>query len=403
VSALRAVANEPSPGGADVIVIGAGVTGLSSAWWLARSGVDVLVLDKGVVGWEASGRNGGGASHFQSPLFHEEQRLWPQMDDLLGYTTEYRRERVIFATTEHHLMQYHRMSEIYRELGYEVDRLDPGDVRAIVPMAGDNVTGGIHLRFGGQANPQRTVQAYAWALQDLGGRILQHTPATRIVTEGGRVTGVETPRGVFACGHVVVAAGPQMESLLAPLGLDLPLACGRAEMIVTEPAPLMSIGGVDGNGLYGRQTLRGNLAYGGGPHEWLDVDALGPRRRPSTPILRNLAKRVAELLPGAAHLRVIRSWAGVVENTPDGLPVLDRPADPGNLTIATMSGVGFGLSPATGHAVRDLVLEGACTFADIGKFGLSRFSGLPGDWRETRGWRPTTHAQAVEASARTPF
>lgn len=391
------LASETAGPGAQVIVIGAGVTGLSSAWWLARSGADVLVLDKGVVGWEASGRNGGGASHFQSPLFHEEQRLWPQMDELLGYSTEYRRERVIFATTEHHLVQYLKMAEIYRSLGYDVDQLDPAQVRERVPMAGDNVTGGIHLRFGGQANPQRTVQAYAWALQDLGGRVLQHTPATRIVAQGGKVTGVETPRGVFACDHLVVAAGPQMEGLLAPLGLKLPLACGRAEMIVTEPAPMMSIGGVDGNGLYGRQTLRGNLAYGGGPHEWLDVGPLGPSRRPSTPILRNLAKRVAELLPGAAHLRVIRSWAGVVENTPDGLPVLDRPSDPGNLTIATMSGVGFGLSPATGHAVRDLVLEGRCTFADIAKFSLSRFAGLPDDWRETRGWRPTTHPEAEAA------
>src|SRR6186713_691958 len=78
--------------GASVIVIGAGVTGLSAAWWLARSGLDVVVIDKGIVGWEASGRNGGGASHYQSPLFAEEQRMWPMMDELLGYPTEYRRE-----------------------------------------------------------------------------------------------------------------------------------------------------------------------------------------------------------------------------------------------------------------------------------------------------------------------
>ncbi|MBV8681458.1 MAG: FAD-binding oxidoreductase [Caulobacteraceae bacterium] len=385
--------------GASVIVIGAGVTGLSSAWWLARSGVDVLVIDKGIVGWEASGRNGGGASHYHSPLFHEEQKLWPQMDELLGYTTEYRRERVIFATTEHHLENYRRMAEICRGLGYRVDDLDPAQVRSFVPLAGDNVTGGIHLRFGGQANPQRTVQAYAWALQDLGGRVFQHTPALRIVTAGGRVSGVETPRGVLGCDHLVVAAGPQAEALLAPIGLRLPLAPARAEMIVTEPAPLMPVGGADGNGLYGRQTLRGNLAYGGGPHEWLDVDALGPRRRPSTPILRNLAKRVAELLPRGAHLRVIRSWAGVVENTPDGRPVLDRIADPGNLTVATMSGVGFGLSPATGHAVRDLVIDGRCSFADLGKLTLARFKDTPADWRERQGWLPTTHEQALAAMA----
>jgi sarcosine oxidase subunit beta len=162
---------------------------------------------------------------------------------------------------------------------------------------------------------------------------------------------------------------------------------------------MMPVGGADGNGLYGRQTLRGNLAYGGGPHEWMEVDEAGPVRRPSTPVLRNLSRRVAELLPKAEHLRVIRSWAGVVETTPDGRPVLDRLGDPGNLTVATMSGVGFGLSPATGHAVRDLVLDGACSFADLGKLTLERFADLPEDWREAAGWTPTTHEEGIAALA----
>ena len=300
-----------SQSGASVVVIGGGVTGLSAAWWLARSGVEVLVLDKGVVGWEASGRNGGGATHYQSPLFHEEQRLWPQMDELLGYSTEYRRERLILAVTPEQLHHYYYMADMHGELGYKVDKLDAQEIRKLVPLAGDNALGGIHVYFGGHANPQRTVQAYAWALQDLGGRIAQHTPATKIVEDGGRIVAVETPRGRIGLEALVVAAGPQTGMLLKTAGIRLPLGYGRAEMIVTEPAPLMSIGGVDGNGLYGRQTLRGNLAYGGGPHEWMEVDEQGPRARPSTPLLRNLSRRVAELLPKAAHLRVIRSWAGV--------------------------------------------------------------------------------------------
>ena len=374
------------PNGAEVVVIGGGVTGLSAAWWLARSGVRVLMLDKGIVGWEASGRNGGGASHYHSPLFHEEQRLWPQMDELLGYSTEYRRERIIVALTEAQLTHYRYMASMHRALGYRVDDLDAQEVRKAVPLAGDNALGGIHVHFGGHANPQRTVQAYAWALQDLGGRILQHTPVTGIRVEGGRAVEVVTPRGRFGCDSLVIAAGPQSGMLLAPLGVDLPLAPARAEMIITEPAPLMAIGGVDGNGLYGRQTLRGNLAYGGGPHEWIDVDETGPKARPSTPLLRNLARRAAELLPKAANLRVIRSWAGVVETTPDGRPVIERLTSPSNVVIATLSGVGFGLSPATGHAIRDLVLEGACSFADLSKLGLDRFAGLPPDWRRERGW-----------------
>jgi sarcosine oxidase subunit beta len=374
--------------GAAIIVIGGGVTGLSAAWWLARSGVSVLVLDKGVVGWEASGRNGGGATHYHSPLFHEEQRLWPQMDELLGYSTEYRRERIIIALTQAQLDHYRYLASMHRALGNRVDDLDPQQVKDAVPLAGDNALGGIHVYFGGHANPQRTVQAYAWALQDLGGRILQHAPVTQILTSGDRVVGVRTPRGDFGCDQLVVAAGPQTDRLLAPLGVNLPLAPARAEMIVTEPAPLMAIGGVDGNGLYGRQTLRGNLAYGGGPHEWLDVDETGPRFRPSTPLLRNLSRRVAELLPKAAQLRVIRSWAGIVENTPDGRPVIERLADPGNVTVAVMSGVGFGLSPASGHAIRDLVIDGACSFTDLEKLKLARFADLSPDWRRECGWRP---------------
>lgn len=387
MAASSAPAAKRLPAGAAVVVIGAGVTGLSAAWWLARAGLDVLVVDKGIVGWEASGRNGGGASHYHSPLFHEEQSLWPQMDDLLGYPTEYRRERIIFATTPEHFQDYQRMAAMGRAQGRRVDDLDPLQVREAVPLAGDNVLGGIHLKgWGGHANPQRTVQAYAWALQDLGGRIMQHARVLKLVVEGGRVVEVVTTRGRFGLDALVVAAGPQTGLLLDKIGVRLPLAAARAEMIVTEPAPLMDIGGVDGNGLYGRQTLRGNLAYGGGPHEWIDIDETGPIARPSSPLSRNLALRVAQLLPKAAHLRVIRSWAGVIENTPDGRPVIERLSNPENVTVATMSGVGFGLSPASGRAIRDLVVDGACSFADLSKLSLSRFDALPEDWRVRRGW-----------------
>ena len=96
---------------------------------------------------------------------------------------------------------------------------------------------------------------------------------------------------------------------------------------------------------------------------------------------------------------MIRSWAGVIENTPDGRPVLDRLDDPANLTVATMCGVGFGLSPASGHAVRDLVIDGRCSFADLSKLSIKRFAGLPEDWREAAGWVATGHAEGVAGLA----
>ena len=372
--------------GSEVVIVGGGVTGLSAGWWLARSGVKVTVLDKFIVGWEASGRNGGGASHYASPLFAEEQRLWPQMDELLGYPTEHQKERIIIAMTERQWEQYRFVAERHTRLGHPVELLDTRQVLDAVPLAGEKCFGGVHYKFGGHANPQRSVQAYAWALQDLGGKIVQHSPVTGFETAGGKVTAVKTANATYGCDAVVVAAGPQIPHLMAQLGVHVPLAAARAEMIITEPAPMMPIGGVDGHKLYGRQTMRGNLAYGGGPHEWIDVDETGPAARPSTSLSRNLAKRLAELLPKAAHLNVIRSWAGVIENSPDGRPIIDRLSSPDNVVVASMSSVGFGLSPASGHAIRDLVLDGQCSFADIDLFKLSRFDNLEADWREKRGW-----------------
>lgn len=370
------------------VVVGGGAIGLSAAFWLRREGAEVTVLDKGIVGWEASGRNGGGATHAYSPLFREEQRLWPMMDDLLGYPTEYRRGRIRIGLTEAQLGFIRDAVALARQQGFVAHDLDSKALRELVPWVAETAAGGMLLDYGGHANPQRTLQAYAWAVQDLGGTIRQHTRVTGFATRGGRVVSVLTEQGAVGCDAVVLAAGPHTAQLAAMLGIDVPLGVARAEMIVTEPLPLIRHGGADGNGLYGRQTLRGNLAYGGGPHEWIALDGPATPRAVNSPILGSVARRLFELFPKVAHVRVIRSWAGVIENTPDGRPILERMEAPDNLVLATMSSVGFGLSPAAGRAIMQLVTRGACDFADLSQLRLSRFAGLAPDWRAQAGWLP---------------
>lgn len=369
-----------------IVIVGGGVTGLSTAFWLARDGHPVTVVEKGIVGWEASGRNGGGCTHPYSPLFREEQRLWPMMDELLGHPTEWRGHRLKVALDDGQLDRIWKSTKLATDQGFEAVPLDHTELRALVPWVGDNAIGGIHWKYGGHANPQRTSQAYAWAVERHGGRILQHTAMRGIRVQAGRAVAVETSAGEIGCDAVVIAAGPHTAALAEPLGHRVPMAPARVEMIVTEPLPPIAHGGVDGNGLYGRQTLRGNLAYGGGPHEWIDLDGEATPRPVNSPVIAGLARRLNEMFPRLGHVRVIRSWGGIVENTPDGRPILDRLQDPGNVVVASMSSVGFGLSPATGRALAQLVLQGFCDFADLSQLQLSRFGNLPLDWRSRQGW-----------------
>jgi sarcosine oxidase subunit beta len=206
------------------------------------------------------------------------------------------------------------------------------------------------------------------------------------VVESDRVTAVETDRGNIPCNFVVNAAGPQIGVLTEMVGGFIPVSPGRVEIIVTVPVEPFMPKLVMGNGIYGRQTMRGNLAYGGGNPEWVDVDNTTPEK-PNTPMIRHLGRRLAELFSGAEDVKVLRSWSCVVEQSPDGDPIIDLLDSPVNYVVATGSGDGFGLGPAHGMAIKDLVLHGESTLPLEG-YRLSRFSDVPRNWRERSGWAP---------------
>ena len=378
---------------ADVVVIGGGVSGLSSAYFLARAGKDVVVVEKGTVGGEASGRSGGMISERVDeapliPLAVESLRLWPTLDDELGYPTEFTHQgRLQVAVSEEEMGDMVSERDQSLRHGISVDQLDPGEIVEMIPGITGRTLGGLFFANGGHANPQRTVQAFAWAFQDLGGRLYQNTAVTGLEVVGGMVSSVETTAGGFETDIVVAAAGPQTGLLAEMVGVHVPVAPARVEMLATAPLePLFDIA-LAGNGLYGRQAARGNLLFGGGAHEWIDVGLTSEPGKPNTPLIRNIARRLAELLPGVADVPLLRGWAGVVEQAPDYLPIIDILDSPSNYVVVTASAHGFGLTPATGRVVSDLVLYGESS-VDISGLGLGRFANVGPGWREERGWVP---------------
>ena len=378
---------------ADVVVIGAGVSGLSSAYFLARAGKNVVVVEKGTVGGEASGRSGGMISERVDeppliPLAVESLKLWPTLDDELGYPTEFTHQgRLQVAVTEEEMGDIISERDQAQSHGISVDLVDTSEIRDMIPWISERILGGTFFPNGGHANPQRTVQAFAWAFQDRGGRLYQNTAVTGMRVVDGRVSSVETTAGAIETDMVVAAAGPQTGLLADMVGVHVPVAPARVEMLATAPLePLFDIALV-GNGLYGRQAARGNLLFGGGAHEWIDVGLIDDPDKPNTPLIRNIARRLAELLPGVADVPLLRSWAGVVEQAPDYLPIIDTLDSPSNYVVVTASAHGFGLTPATGRVVSDLVLYGESS-VDISGLKLSRFAGVGQDWREERGWDP---------------
>ena len=379
---------------AEIVVIGGGVSGLSSAYYLAKAGKDVIVVEKGMVGGEASGRNGGMISERTDepaliPLAVESVRLWAALEDELGYPTEFVHQgRIQVGVSEEEMGDIFSERDEALRHGISVEPLDPSEVQDLVPGITARTLGGLFFANGGHANPQRAVQAFAWAFQDLGGRLYQNTAVTGINVEDYKVTSVETTAGSMAADMVVAAAGPQTALLAEMAGVHVPIAPARVEIIATAPLePLFDIALV-GNGLYGRQAARGNLLFGGGAHEWIEVDLTSEPGKPNTPLIRNIARRLAELLPAVANTPVIRSWAGVVEQAPDYLPIIDIADNPSNYIVVTASAHGFGIAPATGKVVSDLVLHGESSI-DISGLGLNRFSDLDPRWREERGWVPS--------------
>lgn len=373
---------------ADVIVVGAGVTGSSIAWRLAESGRRVLVLDRRGVCSGASGRNAGmtgpGSSmHAASragkavyALTTANLRLMKELPAELGTDFSLRLPGTMdVITTEEQYAHLKSAVPLEQEAGIEIELLDGPAARSIMPALAPDILGAAYAEERGHLWPFALVTAMADAAVRHGAEFAPETTVERLETTGDRVVGVVANGATIFADEVVLATNAWTPTLLPdlPAGAIVP---ARGQILVTQPLPplLACPFGNNFDKEYGRQTPTGQVLCGG--YRRLDVnEGLGTYREEVTaPVQSGIARCLTELFPILrGRARVVRSWSGIMGFTADGLPLIGRydPA-PGLTMAAGFNGGGFSWGAMVGKVIARL-LNGEDIGFDLEPFRPSRF------------------------------
>jgi sarcosine oxidase subunit beta len=371
----------------DVVVIGAGISGAASAYELVRRGFRVTLLDRYspaamASGWTLAGVRQSGRHPAELPLATAAVQRWAGLADELDGETRYRRNgNLRLARTAQEVPVIRSLVEQQSAAGLDVALLtDTAGIQTVAPAVSDRVMAASWCPSDGSADPRATVLSYVAAAQRLGIEMRFGERVRRIETVEGHVTGVATDAGMIATAHVVVCAGIFGNELLDPLGLSVPLQVPMVTVLRSVPmqATLGPVIGVANADCAGRQEADGRFRVTSGLETWHgDIDHDGPRPavRPTMRSIAEVVRLFGAVVPAFKDARIDETWAGLIDLTPDGLPVIDSPAGLEGLTVAMgFSGHGFCLGPVTGTIVADLVETGRTPFP-IAPFALGRFTG----------------------------
>ncbi len=417
------------PERARVVVIGGGIIGVTTALFLAEKGISVVLCEKGRIGGEQSSRNWGwcrtmGRDFSEIPLAMESLRLWRGMNERTGRETGYRQPGILYLCeneTEvagqeawlHQASLFQVESRLVR--GAELDRIMPG--------AGARFVAGLHTPTDGRAEPAQAAPAIAEAARDHGAMIFTNCAVRGIDLHNGRLVGVITERGRIRCEAAVLAGGAWSRLFAGNAGLDLPQLKVLGSVFRTEPlsgGPDITAAGsvfalrkrLDGGYSIARRNAntadltpdhfrllsdffprllasRHEIRLRLGPRTWAElrtvrrwtmdqttpfeaVRVLDPK--PKQGILAEARDVLSRAFPVFANAKIAESWAGLMDVTPDAVPVIDQVKRIPGFFIATgFSGHGFGIGPGAGRLMADLVARDA-PVVDPSPFRLDRFA-----------------------------
>jgi glycine/D-amino acid oxidase-like deaminating enzyme len=415
------------PAATTVAVIGGGIIGLTAALTLAERGIPVVVLEKGRLAGEQSSRNLGwvrkmGRAKLDVPLSLASDRLWAEMPARVGADVGYRQAGIMYIVRSEAEMAKHReWLDSVRDLSLDSRLLTPADIDRLVPGGTGGWAGGIYTPSDGRAEPQLASSAIARAVMAKGGVIVEHCAVRTLSMSAGRVNGVVTECGEIRCDQVLLAGGMWSRRFLGNLGvplLTLPVVGSVARTAPMEGPTEIAVGAPDfsfrkrhdgGYTITQRGALSTSLTLDhlliGSRYlstlraQWTNVrlslgrdflsdlalprrwGAAGPSpfervRTMDPPVNEGLNAEALHNLttawPVFKDAVVKQAWAGMIDITPDSLPVIAPVMKIPGLTVATgFSGHGFGTSPAAGQLAADLI-SGEAPIVDPVPYRLER-------------------------------
>jgi len=368
----------------DVVIIGGGVHGLATAYYLARQGVtNVAVLEARYVGFGGSGRNTAIIrSNYRTPegiaFYDHSVKLYEQLAGELDYNIMFsQRGHLTLAHTERGVSGLRERALTNQLCGVDSRLIFPDEIREHVPdmqLEGSlryPVMAALHHPPGGIIRHDAVVWAYARGADALGAQVHQLTEVTGLELTDGRISGVMTNRGRIKAGTVVNATAGYAGTIAAMAGRQIPLETHPLQAMVTEPLKpwLHSVIVSSTLHIYVSQTDRGELVIGAEVDDYASYSLRG-----TLPFAESAATHMLELFPFLANVKMLRQWAGLCDMTPDYSPIIGEDPQVGGLFMTVGWGTyGFKAGPASGQLLAEMIASGR-TPRLLEPFSLGRFA-----------------------------
>ncbi len=367
----------------DVVIIGGGVHGLSTAYYLGKLGVtNVAVLDKGYLGGGASARTTAiiRANYLTPegiPFFRESLKLYEKLAQELNFNLLFTQMgRLDLGHTDSAVFGLRRRAEFNQMLGVDSRMVGPAEIKQLVPVLDLRegkplpILAALYHPPAGVVRHDAVVWGYGRGADRLGVELHPFTEVTGIGRENGRVTGVETPGGFVKAGTVLCATAGWSSTIAAMVGVELPIVTHPLQAMVTEPLKPLLHRTISSANLhaYAYQTDRGEVVIGGGVDHYPTYS-----HRSTLRTMEELAAHVLEMLPFLRGAKVLRQWTGLCDMSPDYAPIMGAVDGVGGFLVTCGWGSwGFKAAPIAGKSMAEMIATGE-TPDIIKAFAPSRF------------------------------